>query len=209
MFTLVGGGMKTVEDSARPMADVLSPLTKWIKDKAETFDPTNNTVTTKSGDIIAYDYMVVAAGMQLNYDKIPGLLEALAIPNGAVCSTYSPKYVNRVYDAMQNFKSGNAIFTFPNSPVKCPGAPQKICYIFEHYLRRTKKRSNAKIFYNSSLPVIFGVKHYADALWKVVEKRGINVNLRTNLVEVLPDGRQAVFENLDTNQKSTVDVSFI
>lgn len=200
--------MKTVEDSVRPMADVLSPLTTWVKDKAEKFDPKNNTVTTKSGDTIEYDYLVVAAGLQLNYEKVPGLVEALAIPKGAVCSTYSPKYVNRVYEAMENFKNGNAIFTFPNSPVKCPGAPQKICYIFEHFLRRKKRRTNANIFYNTSLPVIFGVKHYADALWKVVEKRGINVNLRTNLVEVLPGGRQAVFENLDTQQRTTVDVSF-
>ena len=42
--------------------------------------------------------------------------------------------------------------------------------------------------YNTALPVIFGVKHYADALWKVVEKRNLKVNLRTNLVEVLPNG---------------------
>lgn len=199
--------MKTLQDSARSMADVLPPLAKWVKDKAEKFDPKNNTVTTKSGDTIEYDYLVVAAGLQLNYDKIPGLIEALAIPKGAVCSIYSPKYVNRVHTSLEEFKQGNAIFTFPNSPVKCPGAPQKICYITEHYFRKTKKRAYAKIFYNTSLPVIFGVKHYADALWKVVENRGINVNLRTNLVEVLPCGRQAVFENLDTQQKTTVDVS--
>lgn len=198
--------MKSVDDSARNMSDVLSPLTKWVQDKAEKFDPKNNTVTTKNGDTIQYDYLVVAAGLQLNYNQIPGLEEALAIPKGAVCSTYSPKYVNRVYEAMENFKSGNAIFTFPNSPVKCPGAPQKILYIFEHYLRKTKKRGNAKLFYNTSLPVLFGVKHYADALWKVIEKRGINVNTRTNLVEVLPGGRQAVFENLDSQQRTTVDV---
>lgn len=201
--------MKTVEDAARPMGEVLSPLTKWVKDKAEKFDPKNNTVTTKSGDTIEYEYLVVAAGLQLNYNQIPGLVDALAIPKGSVCSIYSPQYVNRTYQALENFRNGNAIFTFPNSPVKCPGAPQKICYIAEHYLRRTKKRAGAKIIYNTSLPVIFGVKAYADALWKVVEDRKINVNLRTNLVEVLPGGQQAVFENLDTQQKTTVDVSFL
>lgn len=59
------------------------------------------------------------------------------------------------------------------------------------------------------MPVIFGVKHYADALWEVVKKRDINVNLRTNLVEVLPSGREAVFENLDTKEKTTIDVCSI
>lgn len=208
MFTLIGGGMKTIDDSCRPTKDVLSPLVNWVKDKAETFDPKNNKVTTKSGDTIEYEFMVVAMGLKLNYDKIPGLVEALSIPNGGVCSIYSPKYVDRVYQALENFRGGNAIFTFPNSPVKCPGAPQKIAYIAEHYLRRAKKRGGAKVIYNTSLPVIFGVKTYADALWKVVKNRNIDVNLRTNLVEVLPCGKKAIFENLDTQEKTTVDVSF-
>lgn len=68
--------------------------------------------------------------------QIPGLVEALAIPQGKVCSIYSPLYVDRTYDCLRNIQQGNAIFTFPNSPVKCPGAPQKIVYIAEHYFRK-------------------------------------------------------------------------
>lgn len=89
------------------------------------------------------------------------------------------------------------------------GAPQKICYIFEDYLRRNKKKSGAKIFYNTSLPNIFGVKHYADKLWEVAKERDITVNTRTNLVEILPSGREAVFENLDTGEKSTVSFGLL
>ena len=49
------------------------------------------------------------------------------------------------------------------------------------------------------------MKKYADALWKVVEERGIEVNNRSNLVEVRPDSREAVFENLDDpNKRETV-----
>lgn len=63
--------------------------------------------------------------------------------------------------------------------------------------------------YNTSLGVIFGVKKYADALWEIVKKRNINVNLRTNLIEVIPDKNQAVFEYLDKpGEKTTVEVSF-
>lgn len=128
--------MKKLEDSCKPMEDVLPVLAKWVKDKAAKFDPKANKVMTKNGDVIEYEYMVVATGLQLNYDKIPGLLKALEVPHGPVCSIYSPQYVDRTYEALQNFKSGNAIFTFPNSPVKCPGAPQKICYIAEEYFTK-------------------------------------------------------------------------
>lgn len=109
---------------------------------------------------------------------------------------------------MKKFKKGNAIFTFPASPVKCPGAPQKIAYIAEEYFRKNNKRSGAKVIYNTSLPVLFGVKHYADALWKIIKKRDMQVNLRTNLIEILPKKKQAIFENLDSGEKFTTDVSF-
>ncbi|EAT46726.1 AAEL002107-PA [Aedes aegypti] len=210
MFTLIGGGIKTLKDSYRPMSKVLPTLAKWVKDSAAKFEPENNTVYTANGDKIQYEFLLVATGLQLNYDKIPGLVDALSIPKGKVCSNYSPKYVDRTYQALQAFKSGNAIFTYPNSPVKCPGAPQKILYIGEHYLRKSKKRQNANVIYNTSLPVIFGVKHYADQLWKIVEKRDIKVNLRTNLIEVIPDKNQAVFQNLDKPEETfTTDYEFL
>ncbi|XP_062562129.1 sulfide:quinone oxidoreductase, mitochondrial [Armigeres subalbatus] len=210
MFTLIGGGIKTLKDSYRPMSKVLPTLAKWVQDSAAKFEPENNTVYTAKGDKIEYDFLLVATGLQLNYNKIPGLVEALSIPKGKVCSNYSPKYVDRTYQALQAFKSGNAIFTYPNSPVKCPGAPQKILYIGEHYLRKSKKRQNANVIYNSSLPVIFGVKHYADQLWKIVKQRDIKVNLRTNLIEVIPDKNQAVFQNLDKpEEKFTTDYELL
>ncbi len=63
------------------------------------------------------------------------------------------------------------------------------------------KRDKARVIYHTSLPVLFGVKKYADALWKIVEERGIEVNNRSNLVEVRPDSKEAVFENLDDPSK--------
>lgn len=148
--------------------------------------------------------------LALVFMQVPGLREALAIPYGNVTSIYSPKYVNRHLQALEKFEKGNIVFTFPASPVKCPGAPQKICYITEHYLRRTNKRQNAKIIYNTALPVIFGVKYFADALWKVVKQRNIDVNLKTNLIEVIPDKNIAIFANVENpSERHNVEVSRI
>lgn len=133
--------------------------------------------------------------------------EALSIPNGNVTSIYSPKYVDRHLNALQQFQSGNIIFTFPASPVKCPGAPQKICYITEHFLRKANKRQSAKISYNSALPTIFGCKYFADPLWKVANEREVEVNLKTNLVEVRGDKNIAIFANVENpNERNSVEV---
>lgn len=139
--------------------------------------------------------------------QIPGLEEALSVPNGNVTSIYSPIYVDRHLNALKRFEKGNIVFTFPASPVKCPGAPQKICYITEHFLRKTNKRDKANIIYNSALPTIFGCKYFADALWKVVKERHIEVNLKTNLIEVQGDKNTAIFANVENpNEKKSVEV---
>ena len=70
MFTLIGGGMRRLEQSFRYMADVLPKKIQWIKDKAIHFDPNNNTVSTSSGHDIKYDMLLIAIGLHLKYDKV-------------------------------------------------------------------------------------------------------------------------------------------
>lgn len=70
MFTMIGGGMKTLEQSQRPMSSVLPKKARWLKDSAKIFKPNENSVLTSSGDKITYDYLVVAVGLKLDYDKV-------------------------------------------------------------------------------------------------------------------------------------------
>ena len=198
MWTLIGAGQVGFDRSRKPMKACLPKKADWIRDKVAIINPTDNTLVTESGKEVGYDFLVVATGINTNFDAIKGLPEAFEVPG--VCSNYSPIYLTKTQAAIENFPKtgGNAIFTFPNSPVKCPGAPHKIMYLADHAWRQAGKRENVNIIYNSSLGVIFGVKKYADALWEyVVNKRGMNVNFRHNLIEVKPDTKEAVFEWLD------------
>lgn len=70
MFTLIGGGMKRLEHSYRQMADVLPKKARWIQEGALDFDPDNNEVSTTSGQTIKYEFLVIATGMQLKYEKV-------------------------------------------------------------------------------------------------------------------------------------------
>ncbi|CAJ1056452.1 sulfide:quinone oxidoreductase%2C mitochondrial-like [Xyrichtys novacula] len=202
IWTLVGAGAKTVASSGRSTASVIPSGVKWVKSKVQEINPDTNTVRTDDGHEISYEYLIVALGLQLHYEKIKGLPEGFDYPK--IGSNYSVATVDKTWKALQDFKEGNAVFTFPNTPVKCAGAPQKIMYLSDAYMRKTGKRAKANIIYNTSLPVIFGVKKYADALWEIVKQRDLQVNLRTNLVEVRPDKQEAVFENLDKPGETTV-----
>ena len=60
------------------------------------------------------------------------------MPGSGVASNYSPDTVTKTYECIQGFKGGDALFTFPTMPIKCPGAPQKIMYLADEYFRKVK-----------------------------------------------------------------------
>ena len=62
--------MKTLEDTGKPMKSVLPKKAEWLKTSVEKFDPDNCKVTTKEGDEISYEYLVVAMGLQLKYEMV-------------------------------------------------------------------------------------------------------------------------------------------
>ena len=65
MWTLVGGGVKTLEQSVRPMESLLPREATWLRDSVTTFHPDTNSLTTANGDLVTYDWLVVATGLQL------------------------------------------------------------------------------------------------------------------------------------------------
>ena len=208
LWTLIGAGVTKFDRCEKPMKDCLPKNADWIKDMVTSINPEGSHLVTASGDEVQYDYLIIATGIVPNYAAIKGLPEAFDVPG--VCSNYSPIYVHKTKAAIENFPAtgGNAIFTFPNSPIKCPGAPHKIMYLSDHAWRKAGKREKVNVVYYSSLNVIFAAKKYADSLWKyVINKRDINVNLRHNLIEVKGDTKEAVFELLD-HPGQTVTVPF-
>ncbi len=207
LWTLVGGGVFEREVTERPMEEVMPVGATWLKDRVATFEPEVNQVTLEDGKKVTYDYLVVAAGIQLNWDKIKGLKGNMG--KGGICSNYSYETVNSTWDAIRNFGGGNAVFTFPAGGIKCAGAPQKIMWLAEHYFERTGIRDKATVIYASGTAGIFGVQKYKVALQKLVEKREIKPHYRRNLIEIRADKKEAVFEDLDGGDELTLKYDMI
>lgn len=193
-WTLVGAGVFDREVTERNEADLIPDGVDWIQDRVATFDPDNNSVTTANGSVISYDYLIVTAGIQIDWEAIPGLKESVGKPGTGVSSNYSYGTVNATWDNIRNLKSGTALFTQPSTGIKCAGAPQKICYLAEDHFRHSGVRSNIKVVFASGTGGIFGVKKYADSLYKVIARKGIETHFSTELVALRPDSKEAVFE---------------
>ncbi len=209
IWTLVGGGVFPKEVSEREEGDFIPEGATWIQDAVVSFDPDNNAVTTRGGDTITYDYLVVAAGIQVDWDKIPGLKESVGRPGTGVCSNYSYRTVDSTWENIRNFRGGTAIFTQPDTPIKCGGAPQKICYLADDYFRRSGVRDKSQVIFASASGGIFSVGKYAQALERVIRRKGIDARYQHNLVELRPDRREAVFKRLDNDEEVVLQYDMI
>ena len=191
-WTLVAGGVFDQADTVRSEAEVMPERASWIQEAAERFEPEKNTVITTTGNSYTYDYLVVCPGIQLNWHKIKGLEGNLG-KNG-ITSNYRFELAPYTYECLQNTKSGKAIFTSPNTPVKCGGAPQKIMYLASDFWRKQGRLGEIGVHFYSGGTTIFGVDKYRKTLEKVVARYGIETHFRHNLVEIKADTKEAIFD---------------
>jgi sulfide:quinone oxidoreductase len=191
-WTLVGGGEFKASDTAKSQKHVTPPGVTWIQDYAENLDPDNNAVITRSGKQINYDYLILCPGIQINWNLIDGLKEAIG--KDGVCSNYGFDYASYTWEVIRNFKGGNAIFTFPATPIKCAGAPQKIMYMADDAFRKNGVRSQSNVMFTTAVGGIFGVADYAAPLMKVVERREIDLKVKHNLKAIRAATKEAVFD---------------
>jgi len=211
--TLVAAGLWEPSDVTYQRDDFVPSGVTLIKEKAVEFDPENNTVKTSGGKTLKYDYMVIAAGLKLDFARIQGLgLEGTITSRGddtavrkvigknGISSIYFGNGAADTWTEMQKFiadaKSGKkvkGIFTHPNTPIKCGGAPKKIMYLTDARLREAGARDNAELTFYPNGSKMFGVKEYHDAIVNQFEARDMKWNYRHNLIAVDPVKKVATF----------------
>jgi sulfide:quinone oxidoreductase len=202
LWTLVGAGVVPKEATARPEADYIPDGVTWIRDAVQAFEPDISAVVTRGGTRLTYDQLVVAVGIQLDWHKIEGIEGHLG--RDGIVSNYSYDLVDSTWRELQAFTEGTALFTFPSTPIKCAGAPQKIMYLADDHLRQRGVRDRARIVFASAGAKIFGVERYARTLRKVIERKGIETLFRHDLVAVRPASREAVFRHCDRGEEVVV-----
>lgn len=207
LWTLVGGGLFPKRASERDEADFVPKGATWIRDAATEFRPEENLVLTRDDRAVGYDFLVVAPGIQIDWGRVEGLDGAVG--SLGICSNYDYRTVEYTWECIRRFQGGTALFTYPASPVKCGGAPQKIMYMADDRFRSAGVRDKARVVYASAKDAIFDVPKYARTLDAVVARRGIETLYKHDLVAVRPEARRAVFRRLDTGGEVVVDYDMI
>ena len=207
LWTLVGRGVVEPSATTRPQASVMPKGVTWHRARVVAIDPTANRVELDDGRALTYDSLVVGLGIRLGWDLVEGLVDAMRTPH--VGSVYALDSASRVWQAMQAFQGGTAVFTNPLGQVRCGGAPQKIMYLADAYWRDRGLSDRSEVVGAFAGTVMLGVPEINATLERIVAERGIDMRFRHDLRAVDGATKRATFRHLERDEDVTIDYDFL
>jgi NADPH-dependent 2,4-dienoyl-CoA reductase/sulfur reductase-like enzyme len=107
---------------------------------ASSVDPQAKTVTLSDGQRLSYDRLVVAPGIDIRWNALPGYNEAAAeqMPHAWKAGAQT-SLLRRQLEAMED--GGTVIISAPVNPFRCPPGPYERASLIAHYLKTKKPKS--------------------------------------------------------------------
>ena len=225
--TLVGAGIWDLSDITYKRDDKLPSGVKLVEGSVTAFDPDNNKVTVDGKKEISYDQLIIATGLMLNYAAIKGLdgvitssgKDNAAVKNSGITKNglHSIYFQDGAAETWKGFEELiakakahkgpeklQAVFTHPNTPIKCGGAPKKIMYLMNSRLEEAGVRDKVELTFYPNGGGMFGIKDYHTAIVEQFKTRDFKWHYKHNLVEVDTANKVATFDK-HWKEKGTYD----
>jgi len=198
-LTLVAAGLKPADYVVSQTTDWVPSGVDLIPERVALVDGEAQTVATENGQIIDYDFLVLAPGLVLDHDAIEGFSLDMVGQNGIGALYAGPDYAAKTWQAASRFveEGGRGIFTRPATEMKCAGAPLKHTFLIEDRLTRAANRQNAEIVYAAPQGSLFGVPIVAEKVRMLFGERGIETQMQRTLRSIDAEAKIARFETVD------------
>src|SRR5439155_232008 len=107
-------------------------------------DPQTRTIGLADGSSLAYDRLVLAPGIEMRFDALPGYDETAStkMPHAWKAGEQT-LLLKRQLEAMKD--GGVVVVAVPAAPLRCPPAPYERASLIAHYLKANKPRSKVLV----------------------------------------------------------------
>lgn len=170
----------------RDQRKVLDRRAIFHVDAATNIDVEAQRVTTASGRVHEYDYLVLATGSRIMPQNIPGL-------DQAAHWFYDLDGARNMRTALNEFEGGKVVVNV-NAPHKCPVAPLEITFMLHEYFESKGILDKCEITYTYPIGRIHALEPVAHWALPEMEKRGIKYETFFNTKEADPKAKTITSE---------------
>ncbi|PQO23562.1 pyridine nucleotide-disulfide oxidoreductase [Rhodobacteraceae bacterium WD3A24] len=195
-FTLIAAGLKPAGYSVTTTGEWLPDGVDWVQDYAAEIDPEAGRVTTRGGETLDYDYLIVATGLSLDWEAIEGFSLDMVGENGIGAHYAGPDHAAATWRMMDRFtdEGGVALFGRPATEMKCAGAPLKYTFLTDDRARRKGTRGDVELIYAAHSGGLFGVPIVNEKVKMLFDDRGVDVRYNHVLRAIDPGARNATYD---------------
>jgi sulfide:quinone oxidoreductase len=207
-LSLVAAGLKPASYTVSQTTDWLPSGVTLIAEAAAAIDPVTRSVTTAGGTRLDYDFLIVAPGLVLDHDAIPGFSLDMVGTNGIGALYAGPDYAAKTWAAASKFteEGGVAVMTRPATEMKCAGAPLKHAFLVEDIASRTVGAGKFEVQYTAPQGALFGVPIVSEKVRMLFAQRGIKTQMQHRLVSIEPGQKRAMFEKTEVDAVTKAEV---
>lgn len=203
LFSHVAGGTARASETVRAQRSVIPPDVRWIRDAVAEVHPVDHAVSLSDGTRVEYDQLIVSPGIQLDWDRIPGLTAALDTP--AVSSHYRFDLAKKTSRLLRDVTSGTVVFVQPDGPASCAGAGQKPMYQACDYWRARGVLDAIRVVLVVPTRSVFLAPFDAELERKIAEY-GIELRTSTTLAAVDGETQTVTLEGPGGREELAFDV---
>lgn len=181
-------GIYQPEDIVRSRGEFLGRDIRFVIDEISGIDTERQRVETVAGSY-PYDQLIVATGVDLAPQEIPGLMEGW---QKVAFDFYTLQGAVNLHKAMREFKGGKLVLNIAEFPFKCPVAPLEFVYMADAYFTERGIRDKVEIHFVTPLPGAF-TKPKASAFFsRLIEQKNISITASFDLAEVDCAGKRII-----------------
>jgi len=141
MSNTVIAGLNRMQDITFPYRYLKAQVDHFVADTVTAIDPVKRTVATAGGRTFSYDRVVLAAGVELMFDKVQGYdAETQKIIKHAWKA--GPDQTGALRKQLEAMRNGDIfVLSMPMAPFRCPPAPYERVSLIANYFKQAKPRS--------------------------------------------------------------------
>ena len=138
------GGLRGLERQQFTYDKIAAGGVTVIAQAAVSVDPQARTIGLADGNSLGYDRLVLAPGIDMRFDALPGYDEAASakMPHAWKAGEQTT-LLRKQIEAMED--GGVVVLAVPAAPLRCPPAPYERACLIAHYLKAKKPRSKILI----------------------------------------------------------------
>ena len=189
-FLFIPFGIYGKKDVIKPKREFIPPGVELIMSEIDLVEPEQNHVKLADGRKLAYDFLVIATGADIQPEQTPGLADGQW--GKSIHTFYSYDGALALAEQLKTWPGGRMVLNVVDNPIKCPVAPLEFLMLADWFFHERGIRERVELIYATPLPGAFTKPIASKQLGGMLESKNIRIESEFLIERVDPDAKKIV-----------------